>query len=65
MPVDPVASVTARTTVATVASDDDHVTVGFAIVLSLASFTVAVSDESTANAAKVLLVHDRVTELAT
>jgi hypothetical protein len=52
-------------TVAIVASEDAHVTVGLAIVLSFASFTVVASVAVSANEAKLKLVGDSVTELAT
>ena len=52
-------------TVAIVASEDAHVTVGLTIVLSFASFTVAVIVAVSANDAKVRLVDDSVTESGT
>ena len=52
-------------TVAIVASEDAHVTVTPVIVLSFASFTVGTRDAVSANEAKLRLVGDRVTELAT
>ena len=52
-------------TVATVVSDDAHVTVAPAIVLSFASFTVAVIVAVSLNDEKLRLVGDSVTELAT
>ena len=52
-------------TVAFVVSEDAHVTVGFTIVLSFASLTVGTSDAVSPNEAKLRLVGDRVTELAT
>ena len=52
-------------TVATVVSDVAHVTVGLAIVLSFASFTVATSVAVSANEAKLRLPGDRVTDEAT
>ena len=66
--IDPVATgVTkpADETVPTAVFVDDHVTVGLAIVLSFASFTVATSVAVSANEAKLRLVGDRVTEDAT
>ena len=51
-------------TVATVVSEDDHVTVAPAIVLSFASFTVAVIVAVSANEAKLTLVCDSVTDEA-
>ena len=51
-------------TVATVVSDDAHVTVGLAIVLSFASFTVAVSVAVSANDEKLTLSVDSVTDEA-
>ena len=52
-------------TVAIVVSDDAHVTVAPAIVLSFASFTVAVIVAVSLNDEKLRLVGDSVTELAT
>ena len=52
-------------TVAFSVSDDTHVTVGLTIVLSFASFTVAVIVAVSANDAKVRLVDDSVTESGT
>ena len=52
-------------TVAMSVSDELHVTVGLAIVLSFASFTVAVIVAVSPNDAKLRLVGDSVTELAT
>ncbi len=52
-------------TVAFVESDIIHVTAGFTIVLSFASFTVTVSDVVSPNEAKLRLSDDRVTELTT
>ena len=52
-------------TVAFVVSEDAHVTVAPVMVLSLASFTVATSDAVSPNEAKLRLVGDSVTELAT
>ena len=52
-------------TVAFVVSEDDHVTVGLTIVLSFASFTVAVIVAVSPNDAKLRLVGDKVTELGT
>ena len=66
--IDPVATGLtnpADETVATAVFVDDHVTVGFAIVLSFASFTVAVSVVVSASEEKLRLVGDRVTEDAT
>ena len=66
--IDPVATgVTkpADETVATAVFVDDHVTVGLAIVLSFASFTVATSVAVSANEEKLRLVGDRVTDDAT
>ena len=66
--IDPVATeVTnpADETVATAVFVDDHVMVGLAIVLSFASFTVAVSVAVSANEANDRLVGDSVTEDAT
>ena len=66
--IDPVATgVTnpADDMVATAVFVDDHVTVGLAIVLSFASFTVAVSVAVSANEAKLRLSGDSVTEDAT
>ena len=66
--IDPVATgVTnpADETMATAVFVDDHVTVGLAIVLSFASFTVAVSVAVSANEAKLRLSGDSVTEDAT
>jgi hypothetical protein len=51
-------------TVATVVSDDAHVTVGLAIVLSFASFTVGDSVAVSPNEVKLRLVGDRVTDVA-
>ena len=51
-------------TVATSVSDEDHVTVGLAIVLSFASFTVGVKVAVSAKDAKVRVVGDRVTDTA-
>ena len=51
-------------TVAFVASDVVHVTVGLTIVLSFASFTVAVKVAVSANEAKLRVVGDRVTDTA-
>ncbi len=55
----------AAETVATVVSDDDHVTVGLAIVLSFASFTRAVSVAVSPNDARIRVVGANVTELGT
>ena len=66
--MDPVATgVTkpADDTVATAVFVDDHVTAGLPIVLSFASFTVAVSVAVSASEEKLRLVGDRVTEDAT
>ena len=66
--IDPVATgVTnpADETVATAVFVDDHVTVGLAIVLLFASFTVATSIAVSANEAKLRLPGDRVTDDAT
>jgi hypothetical protein len=52
-------------TVATVMSEDAHVTVGLTIVLSFTSFTVGVSVAVSANDTKLRVVGDRVTELTT
>ena len=52
-------------TVATVVSDVAHVTVGLAIVLSFASFTVATRVAVSAKAAKLTLSADSVTDDAT
>ena len=52
-------------TVAFVVSDVVHVTVGLTIVLSFASFTVAVIVTVSANEAKVRDVSDKVMELIT
>ena len=52
-------------TVAFVVSDVVHVTVGLTIVLSFASFTVAVIVTVSANEAKVCDVSDKVMELIT
>jgi hypothetical protein len=52
-------------TVAAVVSDDAHVTVAPAIVLSFASFTVAVIAAVSAKAAKLTLSADSVTDDAT
>ena len=52
-------------TVAFVVSDVAHVTVGLAIVLSFASFTVAVIVAVSANDAKLRLSSDSVTDEAT
>ena len=49
-------------TVATAVFVDDHVTVGLAMVLPFASFTVAVSVAVSANEAKLRFVDDRVTD---
>ena len=51
--------------VATVVSDDAHVTVGLAIVLSLASFTVAKSVAVSPTDVKVRVACDSVTDAAT
>ena len=55
----------AAETVATVVSDDDHVTVGLAIVLSFASFTRAESVAVSPNEMRVRVVGDNVTEFGT
>ena len=55
----------AAETVATVVSDDAHVTEGLAIVLSFASFTIAVSVAVSANDMRVRVVGANVTELGT
>ena len=52
-------------TVALVVSDDAHVSVGLTMVLSFASFTVAVSVAVSANEAKLTVVGDSVTDEAT
>ena len=52
-------------TVAFVVSEDAHVTVALTIVLSFASFTVAVIVTVSANEAKVRNVSDKVMELIT
>ena len=52
-------------TVAMSVSDELHVTVGLAITVPFASFTVAVSVVVSANEAKLRLVGDRVTDDAT
>ena len=52
-------------TVAFVASDVVHVTVGLTIVLSFASFTVAVIVAVSPNEAKLRLSDDKVIELTT
>ena len=52
-------------TVATDAADVVHVTVAPDIVLSLASFTVAVSVAVSPSEAKLTVVGDRVTDVAT
>ena len=65
---DPVATEVTRPadeTVATAVFVDDHVTVGLAIVLSFASFTVATSVAVSVNEAKLRLVGDSVTLDAT
>ena len=54
----------AAETVAIVVSDDAHVTVAPAIVLSFESFTVAVKVAVSANEAKLRVVGDRVTDTA-
>ena len=51
-------------TVAVTVSSDTHVTVGLAIVLSFASFTVGVRVAVSAKAAKLTLSVDSVTEEA-
>ena len=55
----------AAETVATVVSDDAHVTEGLAIVLSFASFTRAVSVAVSPNDARIRVVGDNVTEFGT
>ena len=55
----------AAETVAIVVSDEVHVTVGLAIVLSFASFTVAVSVAVSPNDTRLSVVGDNVTELGT
>ena len=52
-------------TVALVVSEDAHATVAPVSVLSFASFTVGTSDAVSPNDAKLRLVGDSVTELAT
>ena len=52
-------------TVAFVVSEDVHVTVGFTIVLSFASFTVGTSVAVSAREANVTLSDDRAIEFAT
>ena len=58
-------TIPAAETVATVVSDDAQVTVGLAIVLSFASFTVAVSVAVSPNDTRLSVVGDNVTELGT
>ena len=55
----------AEDTVAISVSDEPHVTVGLAITVPFASFTVAVSVVVSANEAKLRLVGDRVSDDAT
>ena len=64
MPFETAVTNPADETVAAVVSEDAHVTVAPAIVLSFESFTVAVKVAVSANEAKLRVVGDRVTDTA-